>query len=276
MSRESSITERLLHEPLIHFLVLATLLFLLEAAFSGARQETIVVDQQTIDYLIQRREDLELRKLNPDERHETIATFVEDEILYREAYRRGLDKGDSRMRRNLILKMRGLLVGDVEAPTEGELRAFFEENRERFATPATWSLEQVYFSDPGQVPPGLRDELRAGLDPKKVGESVLSMGTELPRRSQREIAGTFGAQAARGIVEIKDDRWHGPFESPRGAHFVRVVSREAPRKASFENVKSYLEGEWVLAQSRKVIEREIDRLRDNYDVIIDDARELTR
>ena len=276
MPRESNITERLLHEPLVHFLVLAALLFLLEAAFSGARKETIIVDQQTIDYLIQQREDLELRKLNPDERHDTIATFVEDEILYREAYRRGLDKGDSRMRRNLILKMRGLLVGDVEAPTEDELRAFFEENRERFATPATWSLEQVYFSDPGQVPPGLRDELRAGSDPKKVGESVLSMGTELPRRSQREIAGTFGAQAARAIVEIEDDRWHGPFESPRGVHFVRVVSREAPRKANFENVKSYLEGEWILAQSRKVIEQEIDRLRDDYDVIINDAGEPTR
>ncbi len=275
MPRESSITNRLLHEPLVHFLVLAALLFLLEAAFSGARQETIIVDQQTIDYLIQQREDLELRKLNPDERRETIATFVEDEILYREAYRRGLDKGDSRMRRNLILKMRGLLVGDVEAPTKEELWAFFEENRGRFASPATWSLEQVYFSDPGQVPPGLLDELRAGLDPKKVGESMLSMGNKLPRRSQREIAGSFGAEVARAILELKDEQWHGPFESPRGVHFVRIVSREPAREASFENIRSYVEGEWMLAQSRKAVEQEIDRLRDDYDVIIDDAGEPT-
>ena len=175
MPRESSITHRLLHEPLVHFVVLASLLFLIDAAFSGARKETIVVDRQTIDYLMQQREDLELRKLGSDERQETISAFVEDEILYREAYRRGLDKGDSRMRRNLILKMRGLLVGDIEAPTEEELKAFFEDNRERFTTPATWSLEHVYFSDPRQVPPRLLGELRSGLDPDSVGESSLAM-----------------------------------------------------------------------------------------------------
>ncbi len=276
MPRESSITNQLLHEPLVHFLVLAALLFLLEAVFSGVRKETIVVDQQTIDYLIQQREELQLREVDPDERRETIATFVEEEILYREAYRRGLDKGDSRMRRNLILKMRGLLVGDVAAPTEEELRTFFEENRERFASPATWSLEQVYLSDPRQVPPGLREALRAGLDPKSVGESLLSVGNKLPRRSQREIAGTFGAEVARAILALEDDQWQGPFESPRGVHFIRVVGREPVREASFESVMSYVEGEWVLAQSRKAIVQEIDRLRNDYDFIIDDAAERTR
>jgi hypothetical protein len=215
-------------------MVLAALLFLLEGAFSGARKETIVVDQQTIDYLIQQREDLELRELGPEERRDTIDAFVEDEILYREAYRRGLDQGDSRMRRNLILKMRGLLAGDVEAPTEADLRAFFTDNRARFSSPATWSLEQVYFSDPEQAPPGLRDDLRAGLDPMTVGVSSLSMPNKLPRRSQREIAGLFGADVARAILDIEDNGWHGPFESPRGAHFIRVVGREPARDASFE------------------------------------------
>jgi hypothetical protein len=276
MPSESSITDRLLHEPLVHFLVLAVLLFALEAAFSGARKETIFVDQQTIAYLIQQREDLELRKLSSNERQETIATFVEDEIFYREAYRRGLDRGDSRMRRNLILKMRGLVVGDVEAPSEEALRAFFEKNRVRFASPATWSLEHVYFSDPGQVTSRLLEELRAGLDPTKVGETMLSMGNKLPRRTQREIAVTFGAEVARAILEFEDDQWHGPFESPRGAHFVRVVSREPAQEGSFESAKSYVEGEWVLAQSRKAIEQEIERLLDDYEVIIDDVREPRR
>jgi hypothetical protein len=176
----------------------------------------------------------------------------------------------------MIRKIRGLLVGDVEAPTEEQLRAFFEENRERFTSPATRSLEQVYFSDPEQVPPGLRDELRAGLDPNTVGEITLSMGKTLPRRSRREIAVTFGAEAARAILELEDDGWHGPFESPRGAHFVRVVSQEPAREASFESVKLYLEDEWTIAQSRKLIEQEVDRLRGDYDVIREDAGETTR
>jgi hypothetical protein len=38
----------------------------------------------------------------------------------------------------------------------------------------------------------------------------------------------------------------------------------------------YLEDEWTIAQSRKLIEQEVDRLRDDYDVIRADAGETTR
>ena len=97
---------RLLREPMLHFFALAALLFVLEAYFSAGQKTRIVVDQVTADYLIRQREDLELRVLDEAERASVVDAYVEDEILYREAYRRGLDQGDSRMRRNLILKMR--------------------------------------------------------------------------------------------------------------------------------------------------------------------------
>lgn len=264
------------HEPLVHFLILATLLFVLDAVFSSTQKDRIVVDQQTIAHLIQQREDLLLRKVSAAERRAAVAAFVEDEILYSEAYKRGLDKSDSRMRRNLILEMRGLLVGDLGKPTTEQLRSFFDENRDRFVYPATWSLEQVYFSDPRTVPPSLRDELRSGRDPTSVGETLLAMGRRLPQRSQREIAGSFGAEAARAILAIQDDQWHGPFESPQGVHFVRIVDREPPRTATYDDVKDYLQGEWMMVQSRKAIGQEIQRLRGNYDIIIEETEDVTR
>ncbi len=152
MSRTSRLARQLRHEPLVHFLLPAALLFLADHVFSSMQRDEIVVDRQTAEFLIQQRQDLELRELGPEERRETIDAFVEDEILYNEAYKRGLDKGDSRMRRNLILKMRGLLIGDIEPPTDTELRAYFEANREKFTRPATLSLDHVSYRDPDQVP----------------------------------------------------------------------------------------------------------------------------
>ena len=263
-------------EPLVHFVLLAALLFLLDYLFASAQKEKILVDRQTVEFLIKQREDLALRVLSPAEREETIASFVEDEILYAEAYKRGLDKGDSRMRRNMILKMRGLLIGDVDAPTAGQLRTFFDENRERFIVPPTWSLEQVFFSDPSKVPSGLLEALRQGQDPKTAGESLFALGRSLPRMTQKNLVGIFGAEAARAILAIEDDRWYGPLESPRGAHFVRIISRDPAQEASYESVKSYLEGEWTMAQSRKAIEQEIHRLRDSYEVVIEGLEETTR
>ena len=260
---------KLAKEPLVHFLVLAMLLFGLEQVFSSTQKDKIIVDRQTVDYLIKQREDLELRKLSPEERDNTIASFVEDEILYNEAYKRGLDRGDSRMRRNMILKMRGLLIGDIDQPTEEELQAYYQANLDQFTRPAMISLDHVFFSDSAQVPQDLLEQLRAGLDHTTVSASPFNLGPALLNMSQRMLVATLGADSARAILAIDDKEWHGPFESSRGIHFVRVANRTAESQPDYDQVKSYIEGYWTMAESRRLIEEELERLQQNYEVVIE-------
>ena len=270
------VLKKLGKEPLFHFLILAALLFLFDYLFSSTQKEKIIVDRQTVEYLIKQREDLELRKLSAEERKQTVDSFVEDEILYSEAYKRGLDKGDSRMRRNLILKMRSLLIGDLKRPTEKELRDYYEANRAKFTTTATVSLQQVFYSDPTQLPGGILEKLQAGLDPSKFGEFQSGLGRSLPRLSRIGLVGTFGAEAARIILAIDDSRWHGPIKSIYGVHFVRITDREPAQQARYEDVKSYLEGDWLMAQSRKAIEQEMEKLSNNYEIVIEEVGEATQ
>lgn len=259
----------LLREPLVHFFALAALLFLINEIVSSTQKTQIVIDQQTADFLIRQREDLELRVLSEGERTETINAFIEDEILYNEAYVRGLDRGDSRMRRNLILKMRGLLSGDVGEPTEEELRAYFESNRSRFARPESLSLAQIFFDDPTAVPVDLREQLDAGLDPVMVGTDSLQFRRSMPTMSRRYIVGTFGPDVARAIIAIDDDAWHGPLESAQGVHFVRVVERHPEVQAEFEFVERYLQGDWLMDRSRAAIRAEVEKVRPDYDIVIE-------
>ena len=261
--------KNLAREPLLHFLVLAAILFAFDYYWTATRKEKIVVDRQSAEYLIEQREFLELRELSPAERETTIDAFIEDEIMYREAYKRGLDQGDTRMRRNLILKKRGLPAGDVRQPTEEELREYFDANTERFTRPATLSLEHVLFGDQAQVPDGLLTELHAGRDPASVGESRMSLPRSMPRMSQEDLARTFGPDTARAILDIDNDRWYGPFESIHGKHFLRIVDRTAPMQASFEDVRDFLEGDWRMQKSRQAIEQEIEQLSDDYEIVIE-------
>ena len=39
-------------------------------------------------------------------------------------------------------------------------------------------------------------------------------------------------------------------------------------------IRSYIEAEWALAQAREAVEREIQELRDDYDVIIERSGDL--
>jgi hypothetical protein len=260
---------RLLSEPLTHFFALAVLIFAVNEVASSAHKTRIVVDRQTIDYLVRQREDLELRALSEAERADVVDAFIEDEVLYHEAYARGLDRGDGRMRRNLILKMRSLLTGDIPDPTDAQLKTYFEANRARFNRPATLDLEQVFFDDPAAVPTDLLVQLQAGLDPRSVGVESVTLQRVMPRLSRRVIVSTFGPEVARAVTAIQDDAWHGPFESDHGRHFVRVTGRQPEVEVRFEDVARYLRGDWLMEQSRKAIRDEVERLRAEYEIVIE-------
>jgi hypothetical protein len=267
---EEKYSKRFLKEPLFHFIVLAGLLFVANYLLSATQKVKIVVDRQSAEFLIQQREDLELRTLSAAERSEVIESYIEDEILYSEAYKRGLDRGDSRMRRNMILKMRGLLTGEIENPTEQVLRAYFEINRDKFTVPASINIDHVYYRSKGDVADGQLQRLRSGANHLEVGEFDFNMPRLMPRMTQQYLVGTFGPEVAKSILAIQDGQWHGPFESIHGVHFIRVNSRTPAQLKSYEGVQRYLEDYWVLDRGRQRIEDEVARLRDNYEVIVED------
>ncbi len=257
-------------EPLLHFALLGGLLFLFNFLVTKTQKDQIVVSTATADFLVRQREELELRKLSAEERQQTISQFVDDEILYNEAYKRGLDRGDSRMRRNLLYKIRGLLAGEVGDPTVDGLRAYFESNRERFRYQETWSIEQVLFSDPASVPEGLNAQLNSGLDPQGVGEDRDDLPRSMPDSTQRDTVRIFGPDAARIILAIDDERWHGPVASRLGVNFVRITGSTAAIYPSFQEAEPYIEGEWRLDKVRERLEQELSILRNDYDIVIEE------
>ena len=263
------IWKTVLKEPLLHFLVLAGLFFVADFVYSSRQKEQIIVGQQTVDYLIKQREDLELRELSPEEKTQTIAAFIDDEILYNEAYKQGLDRRDTRMRRNLIRKMRGLLMGDVPEPTENDLIKYFDENRANYSRPPSLSLVQVFYRDPSQVPDDLLEQLQAGLDPERVGIATLNFGRKLSQYTNSQLSRVLGPAAAKAIITINDNDWHGPLDSIHGVHFVRITERHPEATVRFEDIKPYLAADLMASLSRKFVEDQLEILRSDYDIIID-------
>lgn len=255
------------HEPLVHFVALAALLFLVSALWSGSAREAIRVDKATQDFLIKQQSDLRLRPLTPEEEKQVVEDFIEDEILVREAKKRGLDSS-SRIRRLLVQNMRLLLSSDMAKPTPEQLRTFFEENKERYESPPSLTLDHVFFADPDQVPAGALAQLQAGADQTAMGDFNSLMGRKVAAVSKRELVGLFGPEAARKILAIDDDDWHGPIVSPRGAHFIRVAERTPAKLPSFDQATSWIEGEWTMAKQRENLDREIKAMRPNYQIII--------
>lgn len=258
---------RLAREPLVHFLVLASLLFLAEWIVQGDRREPIHIDWATQEFLVGQEADLRLRPLSEPEREAVIAAFVDDEILFREARRQGFENS-SRVRRLLVQNMRFFLSGDTPEPSEDVLRAYFEDNREDFTRPATLTIRNIVFDGASSVPDDLLQRLRTGGTPEGLGDRTPFTEKRLYSMDERRIAGYFGPEGARRVLAIGDDDWHGPISTPRGLHFVKIVQRRPAGVASYEEARPWIAAEWQLATQRERVERALDEMRQRYRVIL--------
>ena len=255
-------------EPLVHFLALAALLFVGYRLLTPADRESIVIDQPSIDELARRQEELLARPLSDEERRALVESAIDDEVLLREAYRRGLDR-DAVVRQHLVQKMRFILGEDEAAPTEAELRAYLAANRERYRSPPTVTLDQVFYADPATVPDDLMAQLANGANLGDLGDSLDMLGNRLPQYSLRDLIGLMGPDVARRVFELPAGAWHGPLQSERGVHFVRVEQHHPPTMPSFDELVGFLRQDWILDQQRRAIADKLAELRQNYRIVVD-------
>ena len=235
-------------------------------------RETISVTTQTIDALIQQRESISQQPVTHEARQLIIEGHIEDEVLLREAYKRGFDKNDYRVRKRLLSVMRASLSDIIPEPSISQLRAFYEANRERHLTSPSRSFEQVYFSfaskDLPEDPEAFTRQLEQSGDHSTFGEYTL-MGNQFTRSSFQNVATNFGKPFAQAISELPIGQWHGPVESFKGIHYVRVTATHAPELPPFENMESYLRTDFLMIKGRESQTRKIEALMKNYEIAVE-------
>jgi hypothetical protein len=147
----SPLANRVLREPLVHFLAIGLFLFLLfalvndEQRDSGNRIEITAADIEQFVAIFRKQWQ---RPPNAQELQSLIDSRVREEVLYREGLAMGLDKDDTIVRRRLAQKVE-FLMGDVSGVTEPDdatLQAYYDENAERYREPPRLSFSHIYFN----------------------------------------------------------------------------------------------------------------------------------
>jgi len=256
-------------EPLVHFLALGALLFGASALWQARQRETIVIDRATIEALVQQRSELLGEPPSEKEQALLVEGVVDDAVLLREAYRRGLEQ-DELVERHLVQKMRLILGEEIPAPEETELRAFFTAEAERYRSPPTVSLDQVFFDDPAELPADLLERLQAGEDFRGLGQRLFMLGHRLARYSVTDLTDLLGADLARKIFALPPGDWQGPFRSPHGVHLIRVAEKLPARVPAFEEVADWVREDWRHARQQEMIAAQVALLRERYRIVIEE------
>lgn len=205
-----------------------------------------------------------------------LSRLVDDEVLLREARRRGLDQGDVIVRRRLIQKMELLAEAMAPAappPDDEQLRALRDRQPERFREPARMTLEHVFVSRDrhgartGAVAESLRRRLAAGEPAAALGQPF-PRGRSFGPLSETQLSGIFGAELAAAAMGLPQGVWSAPLSSAYGLHLVRVSVQLAPRLPDVAELRERLTEEWHASRREERQRRAIEALRSRYRVLI--------
>ena len=267
---------RLLREPLLHFLAIGGLIFVLFAAMSEPGPEpadTIVVGPERIEQLARGFQAVWRHPPTDDELRAIIDDFVREEIYYREALALGLDKNDTIVRRRLRQKMEFLTDSGAEIlePVAGELEAYLLANENTFRRGPRLAFEQIYLGETS-APESIRLSLSALQSDPLASPSTLGEHTLLPAQlglsPPEAVDGVFGKGFFERLVELSPGVWAGPVASAYGVHLVRIGESLAARMPPLEEIRGNVLRDWKTAKARELRELHYARLRERYVVEI--------
>lgn len=260
---EMRVRRLLLRSRLLHFGVLGF------AIFAFARREedgrNIAISKASLDALhAAQAQHLEVASISPELAHEVDAREIEDEVLYREALRMGLDKDDPIIRQRLVQKLL-LIVEDLggasRAPTDAELRAYFESTREKWRKPATYRVEHVFARTKERLP----------------AEIAMDAGDPFPyprtfTQSKKEIAQTYGVPFSDFVTTLAPGTVSDPIASSFGWHRVRLLETVPGGLASFDEARADLLLDYMLVRRERITGTWLAKTVARYRITIDGKR----
>lgn len=280
----TSTLKRLLREPLLHFLALGLLLFVIYGYLNRGRggvesSRQIVISMDDLRTMEAFFESQWHRPPTPQEFQSMVEDKVREEVLYREGIAMGLDRDDTIVKRRMAQKMQFISedVAAAHAPSSEELKAWFDKNKEKFALPSRYSFRQVYFS-PDKRGANAQQDAASALT-KIAGQpedSKLAVSLADPfmfqdyygDKAPSAIAKDFGPPFAVAIEKLKPGSWQGPVESGYGWHLVFVDTVIPGRIPTFEEIEPDVKTAWLAEQKSTAWQKAYADMRAKYVVLL--------
>ncbi len=269
---------KILREPLVHFLLLGAVLFLI---FGLTNQDGTANSDQRVVVSVGRIEQLATvfgkiwqRPPTSEELKGLIDDFVLEEIYYRQAVAMGIDRDDTIIRRRLRQKLE-FLTDDVSTfvePTDEELAAYLNDNQDKFRPSATYKFRQVYVNPEkhgDNTAAYVAEQLELLRSGKLHGGDMSLLPESFDHDSRQTVDGTFGLGFSGKLDKLTIGDWQGPIHSGLGIHLIRLEARTESRLPELAEIRSIVQREWSnekrIAARRKMNER----LLEEYEVTIE-------
>ncbi|TRZ45083.1 peptidyl-prolyl cis-trans isomerase [Robertkochia solimangrovi] len=271
--------KKFLKEPLLHFFVLGALFFLVYGMINRSEnEEEIIVDNADIEHMIEIWEMQWQRPPSSEELQGMITKYVDQEVMYREALRLNLDHNDEIVKRRLAQKMEFLgndLSAMVAPPTHENLRLYYDQHQEKYATEYVYTLHQIIFTadkneDPIRKAQSVLKELQLGNI-----KDLVTAGDNFPlpyfiaEADEFKLNREFGEKFTEQLAALETGKWIGPVISGFGAHLVYIESRKDPVIPKFSQVEEQVKRDFEYEMVKESKSAILNELKKRYNIRIE-------
>ena len=273
---------KFLREPLVHFLALGAVVFLL-FHFTVNRDEPqygkIVVTPGKVEQLVIGFSRTWHRPPTQQELDGLVEDYIREDVLYREALTMGLDRDDTIVRRRMRQKLEFLTEDAAAAApaTDQDLQSWLDKHPDKFRAEPKIAFSQVYFNARrgSENASAAASKVLAQINSVRKSVAAVELGDttmlphELPLARVDEIASVFGDEFAQQIAQLETGRWAGPVQSGYGWHLVYVSERTAERSRPLADVREAVQREWLEARRKEIVDSTYSKLREKYVVVVE-------
>ena len=259
--------QRLLREPLTHFVVLGALIFSADQVILAQRgdPQEIVITKEA--YAEARGLFVTGMKREPTDAELKVLTdrWLDNEVLYREGLALGMDRGDQAMKDRVVFKVLTATQSGLALPKidEAGLRAWFESRRDQYDLPARFSFDEAVLVG-GDSTAGNLQKFVTALNGQQAPEAEASLRI-FKDRPRPSLVQSYGAPFADALEKQAIDNW-AVLQSQEGARVVRLTAVTPGRPAAYDEMKERVYTDWKEFTSSQMTKAAIREIAKKYRV----------
>ncbi len=271
---------KLLKDPLFHFLLIGAALFLIFNVFNKSedQENTIVISAADIAALQANFSRTWQRQPSEKELSGIIEESIRDEVAYREALAMGLDRDDPYVRRRMRMKTE-LLMEDIISltpATDEEINTFLVENRDKFKRQPEIAFSQIFFNAEkhGDSLESEINTIKQQLQSSQTDLSqdlgdVIMLPQNYPLAALNIIKRQFDEAFAEQIVTLEPGIWSGPVVSTYGVHLVLIRDRVDGYDPELTEIRPVVEREFMANRRKHIKEEAYKKLQEQYEIVVE-------
>jgi len=268
---------RILQEPLLHFLVVGSLLFFYLSSTDTETKPQVTISQGKIKQLTAQFSKTRQRTPSDEELDALIENQIREDLAFEHGVQMGLVENDSIIKRRVQQKIEFMLndsIGSIE-PSHEDLQTYLESHKEHYTIAPIYSFKNVYINpEKHESVDAFIIELQSkdlNTNYKILGDSMM-LESEYKHISTAQIARLFGRKFAKSLDAIPLDDWQGPVKSGYGVHLVLIENKILKHSATLEEVETEVRRDFRADAQKKALNAFYNQLKEQYNVKVEEGQ----